>query len=93
VLLLALSGFVAMVIMMLPHLARKEQNIEEQKSPGNIVVEMHWPESLDVDVGLWVQAPDDQDALAALRGQPASRAHDGGSNPASSRSARGISCR
>lgn len=59
VLLLALIGFVAMVIMMLPHLAKKEQNTEEQKSPGNVVVEMHWPDGLDVDVDLWVQAPGD----------------------------------
>ena len=59
VLLLALIGFVAMVIMMLPHLARKEQNTEEQKAPGNVVVEMHWPNELDVDVDLWVQAPND----------------------------------
>jgi hypothetical protein len=59
VLLLALIGFVAMVIMMLPHLARKEQNTEEQKSPGNVVVEMHWPDHLDADVDLWVQAPND----------------------------------
>jgi hypothetical protein len=59
VLLLALIGFVAMVIMMLPHLARKEQNTEEQKSPGNVVVEVHWPNEMDVDVDLWVQAPND----------------------------------
>jgi len=59
VLLLALIGFVAMVIMMLPHLSRKEQNTEEQKSPGNVVVEMHWPDNLDADVDLWVQAPND----------------------------------
>lgn len=59
VLLLALIGFVAMVVMMLPHLARKEQNTEEQKAPGNVVVEMHWPDELDADVDLWVQAPGD----------------------------------
>ena len=59
VLLLALIGFVAMVVMMLPHLARKEQNTEEQKAPGNVVVEMHWPDDLDVDVDLWVKAPGD----------------------------------
>jgi len=59
VLLLALIGFVAMVIMMLPHLARKERNVEEQKAPGNVVVEMHWPDALDVDVDLWVRAPGD----------------------------------
>ncbi len=59
VLMLALIGFVAMVMVMLPHLARKEQNTEEQKSPGNVVVELHWPDDIDVDVDLWVQAPND----------------------------------
>lgn len=59
VLLLALIGFIAMVIMMLPHLARKQHDTEEQKTPGNVVVEMHWPDDVDADVDLWVQAPDD----------------------------------
>ncbi len=59
VLLLALIGFVAMVVMLLPHLARKEQKTEEQKAPGNVVVEIHWPGELDADVDLWVQAPGD----------------------------------
>ena len=59
VLMLALIGFVAMVIMMLPHLSETEQESDEHRSPGNVVVEIHWPNELPVDVDLWVQAPND----------------------------------
>jgi hypothetical protein len=59
VLMLALIGFVAMVIMMLPHLSETKQESDEHRSPGNVVVEIHWPNDLPVDVDLWVQAPDD----------------------------------
>ncbi|MBC8339158.1 MAG: hypothetical protein ISR51_03340 [Rhodospirillales bacterium] len=57
VILLALIGFVAMVIMLLPHITKKKQDAEDQKAPGNVVVEMHWPSALPYDVDLWVQAP------------------------------------
>jgi hypothetical protein len=59
VLMLALIGFVAMVIMMLPHLSETKQESDEHRSPGNVVVEIHWPNDLPVDVDLWVQAPND----------------------------------
>ena len=59
VLMLALIGFVAMVIMMLPHLSETEKESDEHRSPGNVVVEIHWPNEMPVDVDLWVQAPDD----------------------------------
>jgi hypothetical protein len=59
VLMLALIGFVAMVIMMLPHLSEPKQKSDEHRSPGNVVVEIHWPNDLPVDVDLWVQAPND----------------------------------
>lgn len=57
VILLALIGFVAMVIMLLPHIAPKQQDTDDQKAPGNVVVEMHWPTAMPYDVDLWVQAP------------------------------------
>lgn len=57
VILLALIGFVAMVIMLLPHITPKQEQTEEQKAPGNVVVEMHWPSNMPFDVDLWVQAP------------------------------------
>ncbi len=59
VLMLALIGFVAMVVMLLPHLSKKKEETEEHRSPGNVVVEIHWPDDLPVDVDLWVQAPGD----------------------------------
>jgi hypothetical protein len=57
VLMLALIGFVAIVIMLLPHLKRTKEESDEHKSPGNVVVEMHWPSDKPFDVDLWVQAP------------------------------------
>lgn len=59
VLMLALIGFVAMVIVILPHITESKQKEEEHRSPGNIVVEIHWPNDLPVDVDLWVQGPND----------------------------------
>ncbi len=57
VILLALIGFVAMVIMLLPHITPKQDETDEQKAPGNVVVEVHWPNTMPYDVDLWVQAP------------------------------------
>ncbi len=57
VILLALIGFVAMVIMLLPHITPKQEESEDHKAPGNVVVEMHWPTNMPYDVDLWVQAP------------------------------------
>lgn len=59
VLMLALIGFVAMVIMLLPHLSETKEESDEHRAPGNVVVEIHWPNELPVDVDLWVQAPND----------------------------------
>lgn len=60
VLMLALIGFVAMVIMLLPHLAKTKLEQLETRAPGNLIVEMHWPNNLPYDVDLWVQAPGEQ---------------------------------
>jgi len=57
VVLLALIGFVAMVIMLLPHITEAKKQTENSKAPGNVIIEMHWPSNLPVDVDLWVQAP------------------------------------
>ena len=59
VLMLALIGFVAMVIMLLPHVSKTEEETDEHTPPGNVVIELHWPDELPVDVDLWVQAPND----------------------------------
>jgi hypothetical protein len=60
VIMLALAGFVAMVVLLLPHLNPPgEQAQADAEPPGNVIVEIHWPEELDSDVDLWVEAPGD----------------------------------
>lgn len=59
VIFLALAGFVAVVLMLLPHLNPPAKASNEVSSPGNVIVEVRWPDELNVDVDLWVQAPGD----------------------------------
>jgi hypothetical protein len=60
VIMLALAGFVAMVLLLLPHLNPPgEQAQAAMQPPGNVIVEIRWPDDLDTDVDLWVQAPGD----------------------------------
>ena len=60
VIMLALAGFVAMVILMLPHLNPKGEDAQAStEPPGNVIVEVRWPDELDTDVDLWVEAPGD----------------------------------
>jgi hypothetical protein len=57
---LALAGFVAMVILLLPHLnPRREDAQAGAEPPGNVIIEVRWPDELDSDVDLWVEAPGD----------------------------------
>jgi hypothetical protein len=46
-----------MVIMLLPHIQKNKEETEDHKAPGNVIVEMHWPSEMYVDVDLWVRAP------------------------------------
>ena len=60
VIMLALAGFVALVILMLPHLNPPgEKAAENKEPPGNVIVELRWPDDIDSDIDLWVQAPGD----------------------------------
>lgn len=59
VIMLALAGFVAVVLLLLPHL-HPPLEAKEVPPPGNVVVEIHWPAEIDADVDLWVQAPGDR---------------------------------
>lgn len=60
VIMLALAGFVAMVILLLPHLNPPGESAEAStEPPGNVIVEVRWPDELDSDVDLWVEAPGD----------------------------------
>ncbi len=60
VIMLALAGFVAVVILMLPHLNPPgAKQSEDSQPPGNVIVEIRWPDDIDADVDLWVEAPGD----------------------------------
>ncbi|MGE5147620.1 MAG: hypothetical protein ACM3N5_12785 [Candidatus Eiseniibacteriota bacterium] len=56
---LALLGFVATVILLLPHVHPEAKTADAVSMPGNVMVEIRWPDELDADVDLWVQAPGD----------------------------------
>ncbi|WP_029007597.1 hypothetical protein [Azospirillum halopraeferens] len=58
---LALCGFVAVVILILPHVRPEARQTAESETvaPGNVMVEARWPDELDADVDLWVRAPGD----------------------------------
>ncbi|MEM7021080.1 MAG: hypothetical protein AAF637_00670 [Pseudomonadota bacterium] len=60
VIMLALAGFVAMVILLLPHLNPPGKTAENTSDPpGNVIIEVRWPDDIDSDVDLWVEAPGD----------------------------------
>ncbi len=58
---LALAGFVACVVLILPHInpAKARPRPDGLEPPGNVVVEIRWPDAIDADVDLWVQGPGD----------------------------------
>jgi hypothetical protein len=60
VIMLALLGFVTIVILILPHLNPPGQTEAGALPPGNLVVSARWPDLIDADVDLWVQAPGDR---------------------------------
>ena len=60
VVMLALAGFVVLVIMLLPHLNPPgTKTADATTPPGNVIIEVRWPDETDADVDLWVQAPGD----------------------------------
>ncbi|MFT5219871.1 MAG: hypothetical protein ACI9LO_003147 [Planctomycetota bacterium] len=60
VLSLALLGFLAVIVLLLPHIAPEgRKNLSEAPAPGDVVVEITWPNEMDADMDLWVQAPGD----------------------------------
>ena len=59
VIMLALLGFVTIVIPLLPHLNPPTQATASADPPGNVIVELRWPDELDTDVDLWVEGPGD----------------------------------
>lgn len=61
VIMLALAGFMTVVILVLAHLNPRavSAKVQDAAPPGNVMVEANWPQELDSDVDLWVQAPGD----------------------------------
>ena len=53
----ALLGFVAIVVILLPHLNPPQAGEEQTVPPGNVIVTIDWPDGWATDVDLWVQAP------------------------------------
>jgi hypothetical protein len=60
VIMLVLAGFVAIVLLLLPHINPPAQAAKQSMDPpGNVMVEMRWPDELDTEIDLWVLAPGD----------------------------------
>ena len=59
VIMLALAGFIMLVLLLLPHLNPRAQTQDAARSPGNVIIEARWPDEMNADVDLWVQAPGD----------------------------------
>lgn len=59
VIMLVLMGFVAIVVLLLPHLNPPVRADESMAPPGNVIVEVRWLDEVDADVDLWVEAPGD----------------------------------
>ena len=59
VILLALTGFISMVILLIPFVNPPTEEESSSTPPGNVIVELFWDDKRDVDIDLWVQAPND----------------------------------
>ncbi len=61
VIMLALAGFMTVVILLLAHINPKASaaSAKDTTAPGNVLIEANWPPDMDSDVDLWVQAPGD----------------------------------
>jgi hypothetical protein len=57
---LALCGFVVCVVLIMPHINPPgAKTTANAAPPGNVMVEIRWPDEIDADVDLWVQGPGD----------------------------------
>ena len=57
--LLALSGFVAIVLLLLPWLNLKTKSEVIKEPVGSVIIELFWPNDIDADLDLWVKGPND----------------------------------
>lgn len=57
-------AFVILAVMALPFVQPLQKKpaakTEEVKSAGDMMVEIHWPDKVDIDIDLWVKSPDDE---------------------------------
>ena len=67
VIMLALLGFVTIVILLLPHFNPPVSATEAAPPPGNVIVELRWPDDVNADVDLWVQGPGDAPLVTPTR--------------------------
>lgn len=60
VLTLAVAGFIAIIILLLPWVQEPGKDARSDlDAPGSVIAEISWDAELDMDVDLWVQAPGD----------------------------------
>ena len=57
--LLTLTGFMSMVILLMPFIQSPKDTENTSVPPGNVIVELFWDNDRDVDIDLWVKAPED----------------------------------
>ena len=57
--LLALSGFISILILLLPWLNFQTKDIEIKEPVGSVIFELFWSEKIDADLDLWVRGPND----------------------------------
>lgn len=57
-------AFMILALMSLPFVQpiqkKEEAKKEEVKSAGDMMVEIHWPGGIDIDIDLWGKSPDDE---------------------------------
>ena len=57
--LLALSGFIAIVVLFLPWLNLKTKDLVIKEPVGSVIFELFWSDKIDADLDLWVRGPND----------------------------------
>ena len=56
---MALSGLVAIVLLLLPWLNLKTKSEVIKEPVGSVIIELFWNDDIDADLDLWVQGPND----------------------------------
>lgn len=68
---LALAGFVAIVILILPWVNPPgKKSTAEVRPPGDLIFESRWPDGINTDVDQWIAAPGDQPVGYSNKGTP-----------------------